>query len=86
MKDKEAVHMNLMYSAIESCDDGIYGRRHTMYFDPTSTISYIGIKNYKEWYKHKTTIQCAKPTIITVKEIVCHGKLYSTEREGCLLF
>ena len=81
MDKDDAVHMNLMYTAIEnweSDEDDIYGRSATLYFDNTSTFSYIGKRNYKEWYKHKTTIKNAKPTKIEPKEIICCGNLYTT--------
>ena len=52
MDKQEAVHLKILYSAIESCESGeedIYGRSATLFFDNTSTFSYICQRNYKEW-------------------------------------
>ena len=80
MKDKmNNNYMNLMYATVErfdSEDNDLYGKSNSLLFDITSRLSYIGINNYKKYYKHKNITK--KITKIPVKEIVCDGVLYET--------
>ena len=81
MKSKETVHLDAMYVAIESYeseDDDNYGKSHVLLFDVMSNYSYIGRRNYSNYYKHKTTIGGAKPTPIKTIDIICNGISYQT--------
>ena len=81
MKNKEAVHLDAMYAAIasyESDEDDIYGTSHVLLFDVMSNYSYIGKNNYSKNFKHKSTIQGARPTIIETTDIICNGILYQS--------